>query len=96
MYSPERTIQFLQTRTLVVLLALLMGGVLLALPTNRALMAPASAPLTVINSNDSGAGSLRQAILDAAPGDTIDFSLSGAGMSPTNAATISPALSARF
>jgi hypothetical protein len=28
---------------------------------------------TVTNTNDSGAGSLRQAILDATPGDTIDF-----------------------
>ena len=29
---------------------------------------------TVINANDSGAGSLRQAILDAASGDTLNFS----------------------
>jgi large repetitive protein len=38
-----------------------------------------AATLTVVNTNDSGAGSLRQAIADAAPGDTIDFdpSLSG-------------------
>ena len=32
------------------------------------------ATLTVTNTNDSGAGSLRQMILDAAPGDTITFS----------------------
>lgn len=32
-----------------------------------------AAPLTVTNANDSGAGSLRQAIIDANPGDTIDF-----------------------
>ncbi|RMB12132.1 beta strand repeat-containing protein [Eilatimonas milleporae] len=32
------------------------------------------ATLTVTNTNDSGAGSLRQAILDAAPGDTVTFS----------------------
>ncbi len=33
----------------------------------------AAATLTVTNTNDSGAGSLRQAIADAASGDTIDF-----------------------
>jgi hypothetical protein len=33
----------------------------------------------VINTNDSGAGSLRQAIYDALPGDTITFDLSLAG-----------------
>lgn len=34
-----------------------------------------AATLTVTNTNDSGAGSLRQAIADAAGGDTIDFDL---------------------
>ena len=38
-----------------------------------------AATLTVSNINDSGAGSLRQAIIDAAPGDTINFSPSLAG-----------------
>jgi predicted outer membrane repeat protein len=33
--------------------------------------------LTVLNLNDSGAGSLRQAIANAAPGDTINFAISG-------------------
>jgi CSLREA domain-containing protein len=33
--------------------------------------------LTVANLNDSGPGSLRQAIADAAPGDTIDFAVTG-------------------
>lgn len=38
-----------------------------------------AATLTVTNGNDSGAGSLRQAILDAALGDTIGFDPSLAG-----------------
>ncbi|HNB51831.1 MAG TPA: hypothetical protein PK530_07805, partial [Anaerolineales bacterium] len=50
---------------------------------------PASAAnFTVINTNDSGAGSLRQAILNANsnPGpDTIDFNIPGGGVH-----TISP------
>ena len=36
-----------------------------------------AATITVINTNNSGAGSLRQAISDAVSGDTIDFNLSG-------------------
>jgi hypothetical protein len=36
-----------------------------------------AATLTVTNTNDSGAGSLRQAIADASSGDTIDFNLAG-------------------
>jgi hypothetical protein len=33
--------------------------------------------LTVVNLDDSGPGSLRQAIADATPGDTIDFAVTG-------------------
>ncbi len=35
------------------------------------------ATITVINTNDSGPGSLRQAIADASPGDTIIFGVTG-------------------
>ncbi len=38
---------------------------------------PRAATLTVTNTNDSGLGSLREAILNADPSDTIDFNLSG-------------------
>src|SRR6266446_4488682 len=37
----------------------------------------AAATLTVTNACDNGPGSLRQAILDAAPSDTINFSVTG-------------------
>jgi hypothetical protein len=36
-----------------------------------------AATITVTNTNDSGPGSLRQAIADASSGDTIDFNLAG-------------------
>ncbi|MBU2051224.1 MAG: carboxypeptidase-like regulatory domain-containing protein [Gammaproteobacteria bacterium] len=36
-----------------------------------------AATVMVLNTNDAGAGSLRQAIADAISGDTIDFNLSG-------------------
>ncbi|MHC1769260.1 MAG: hypothetical protein AB9869_34095 [Verrucomicrobiia bacterium] len=45
--------------------------------------------LTVTTLNDSGPGSLRQAIADAAPGDTITFSVTGDIMLTSGALTIS-------
>lgn len=36
-----------------------------------------AATVTVTNTNDSGAGSLRQAIADASAGDTMNFSVTG-------------------
>ena len=36
-----------------------------------------AAIITVINTNDSGPGSLRQALVDANDGDTIDFAVTG-------------------
>jgi hypothetical protein len=61
------------------------------------LAAPAAAvPFTVINTADSGAGSLRQAILDAntLPGaDSIVFNIPGAGVHTITPATALPAIS---
>jgi hypothetical protein len=37
----------------------------------------AHAEIVVTNNNDSGAGSLRQAIIDAIPGETISFTVTG-------------------
>jgi len=37
-----------------------------------------AATITVTNSNDSGPGSLRQALVDANAGDTIAFAVTGA------------------
>ena len=42
-----------------------------------------AATLTVVNTNDSGAGSLRQAIADAALGDSIDFAPALSGQTIT-------------
>ncbi len=56
--------------------------------------ATASATITVANTNDSGAGSLRQAITDAAPGETIlvpagTYTLTSAQLSIAKSLTIS-------
>ena len=51
-------------------------------------MPVAAATLTVITTNDSGAGSLRQAVADAVSGDTITFDLSLAGQTITLASDL--------
>ena len=57
---------------------------LLALNFGAAGVTPAyAATLTVTNTNDSGAGSLRQAIADAASGDTITFDAGLSGQTIT-------------
>jgi hypothetical protein len=58
-----------------VLILTLLSGLFGAVPARSA----QAATLTVTNTNDSGAGSLRQAILDATSGDTINFAPSLAG-----------------
>src|SRR5947209_1999009 len=54
-----------------------------------------AATFTVTNTNDSGAGSLRQAILDANanPGlDTIAFNIPGAGVQTISPASVLPTI----
>jgi CSLREA domain-containing protein len=53
-------------------------GVLTIIALTLAMAQPLRASITVTNLADSGPGSLRQAITDAAPGDTIDFAVTGA------------------
>jgi hypothetical protein len=57
----------MKIKLFVLAITIIFGAVL----SNRA------ATITVINTSDSGAGSLRQAISDAASGDTIGFNLAG-------------------
>lgn len=60
---------------------------------NRFVARAASATFTVINTNDSGAGSLRQAILDGngnAGSDTINFNIPGAGVQTITPTTALP------
>ncbi len=67
-----------QTITMLVLtLSLLTGLALWRAGHGVQATAAPFATLTVTNTNNSGAGSLRQAIADAASGDTINFNLSG-------------------
>src|SRR5262245_13943960 len=68
----------------------LSGALLLSLA-----VATQAATFTVINTDDSGAGSLRQAILDANgnPGpDTIDFAIPGSGVHTISPVTPLPAI----
>ena len=70
MVSGTRSSRTGAQKLLNVLLALVMAFSLLGLNVGGV----RAATLTVTNANNTGAGSLRQAIADAADGDTIDFS----------------------
>jgi hypothetical protein len=63
-------ITWLQFFSRLVWLALILLALSSAMPARAA-----TVTITVTNTNDSGAGSLRQAIADAAAGDTINFGL---------------------
>lgn len=69
---------------------------LLTLLLVSCLCAARAATITVTNTNDSGAGSLRQAILDsnASAGtlDTISFNIAGAGVQSITPATVLPTI----
>jgi hypothetical protein len=55
-------------------IALLLGQMLIM---SGSVSRVSAATITVNNTTDSGVGSLRQAILNAMPGDTINFSITG-------------------
>ena len=88
--------------SLAIVCALLSGGIFVAIPSFLAAAAPSmpatpgsAATFTVTNTNDSGAGSLRQAILDANanPGlDTVSFSIVGTIALVTSLPTITDAV----
>jgi hypothetical protein len=65
-----KTISISRTHLVRLLAALALAFALLGLPTGSA---RAVAPITVTNAEDSGKGSLRQAIADAGPGNIINF-----------------------
>ncbi len=68
--AKRRAVLLLMVRAAVATLAMLLVAMALAVSAR-------AATLTVTNTNDAGSGSLRQAIADAAPGDTIHFSATG-------------------
>jgi len=63
--------------TRILLLIALLGAAAIGLPSL------AGATITVVNTNDNGPGSLRQAIADAVDGDTVDFNSSLNGQTIT-------------
>src|SRR5215510_14098323 len=63
-------------RLLLLLLVIVVSFIAFALP-RATLKRVRAATITVMNTNDNGTGSLRQAIIDANAGDTIDFAVTG-------------------
>ena len=80
MFSKVRKSKFVQC----VLAFMLMTGMLGLQPTRPVF----ASTLVVTNTNDSGAGSLRQAIAGASSGETITFDLSLSGQTITLASTL--------
>ena len=73
----KSTVQYKSFRFLLILtLVTAFWGTLPALPARAAV-------ITVMNTNESGAGSLQQAIIDASPGDVITFHQNLAGQTIT-------------
>ncbi|MDQ3317776.1 MAG: hypothetical protein M3522_10655, partial [Actinomycetota bacterium] len=68
--AKRRAVLLLTVRATVAMLAMLLVAMALAASVR-------ADTFTVTTLSDSGTGSLRQAIADAAPGDTIDFSVNG-------------------
>jgi hypothetical protein len=58
-------------KTQILFISALMSTAFVSLSSNHA------ATITVTNTNDSGPGSLRQALADANNGDTVNFSVTG-------------------
>src|SRR6516225_10643417 len=67
----NRQMRTFNSNTCRILFATCLSALCLVAPSTQA------ATITVTNTNDSGAGSLRQAIADAVNGDTIDFGVTG-------------------
>lgn len=74
---PRRGLGWLNRLLAVCLLWLSAAQPGLATPLAPAAPTSGAATITVTNTNDTGAGSLRQAIADASPGDTIVIGVSG-------------------
>ena len=77
------------------LVALVVFAGALAVGSSTASTAPPPATLVVTSLADTGPGSLRQAIADAAPGDTIDFGVSGTIMLTSGELAIGKSLQLR-
>jgi hypothetical protein len=54
------------------------SGIKAAMPFFAAVISLHAGTITVTNTNDSGPGSLRQALVDATDGDTIELTVTGA------------------
>src|SRR5437773_5095787 len=67
--------QLLTTRRLLMKTRIILVPITLLCAAMAGVQSARASTITVTNTNDSGAGSLRQALADANPGDTIDFAV---------------------